>query len=336
MSSTPKRPLSFPVFALIIVLGIFVLCCSCSAIAAFVAQPKPSKQVKQIPVESEPVCLCTKTCDEMNSCEEAIECLSESCNVDSLDPDENGIPCEQSLCAEDETFKVTRIIDGDTIEVLIGDTKEKVRLIGIDTPELQTDCFAQEAKEQTQKLILNQFVLLEPDQSQGDKDKYNRLLRYVFLKDKTNIIEELIKNGYGKEYTYDKPYIYQKLFKDAQESAKQDKKGLWGDACMCEIGEEVSRTCSACNQATVTYYKSWSCDTDTKTETDTSCTNDCTVSIPKTIESTTPAVPTYTCDCSKTCDEISSCTEAYYQLNTCGCTRRDGDNDGVPCETLCN
>ncbi|KKR50540.1 MAG: Endonuclease [Microgenomates group bacterium GW2011_GWC1_41_8] len=43
----------------------------------------------------------------------------------------------------------------------------------------------------------------------------------------------------------------------------------------------------------------------------------------------------YTCSCSKTCEEISSCQEAYYQLNTCGCGRRDGDNDGVPCENLC-
>jgi hypothetical protein len=48
-----------------------------------------------------------------------------------------------------------------------------------------------------------------------------------------------------------------------------------------------------------------------------------------------PAVPSYRCNCSKTCTQISTCAEAYYQLNTCGCSVRDGDGDGVPCENLC-
>ena len=44
---------------------------------------------------------------------------------------------------------------------------------------------------------------------------------------------------------------------------------------------------------------------------------------------------TYSCNCKKTCGAMSSCAEAYYQLNNCGCRRRDGDNDGVPCESIC-
>ena len=44
---------------------------------------------------------------------------------------------------------------------------------------------------------------------------------------------------------------------------------------------------------------------------------------------------TYTCDCSKTCTQMSSCDEAYYQLNECGCSKRDGDKDSVPCESIC-
>ena len=45
--------------------------------------------------------------------------------------------------------------------------------------------------------------------------------------------------------------------------------------------------------------------------------------------------PSFTCNCSKTCGEMSSCREAYFQLNDCGCRRRDGNNDGVPCESIC-
>lgn len=58
----------------------------------------------------------------------------------------------------------------------------------------------------------------------------------------------------------------------------------------------------------------------------------------------TPMIPTnmhvpvqsqYSCNCAKTCTQMTSCAEAYYQLNTCGCTVRDGDHDGVPCESIC-
>ncbi len=48
-----------------------------------------------------------------------------------------------------------------------------------------------------------------------------------------------------------------------------------------------------------------------------------------------PAAPAFTCDCSKVCSAMASCDEAYFQLNQCGCGARDGDNDGVPCESIC-
>jgi len=50
---------------------------------------------------------------------------------------------------------------------------------------------------------------------------------------------------------------------------------------------------------------------------------------------TVPAASAFTCDCSKTCSQMVSCDEAYFQLVQCGCGRRDGDNDGVPCESIC-
>lgn len=43
----------------------------------------------------------------------------------------------------------------------------------------------------------------------------------------------------------------------------------------------------------------------------------------------------FTCNCAKTCNEMINCAEAYYQLNNCGCSRRDGDHDGIPCENIC-
>ena len=53
------------------------------------------------------------------------------------------------------------------------------------------------------------------------------------------------------------------------------------------------------------------------------------------VQPTPSPAPVYVCDCSKTCPQMLSCEEAYYQLQQCGCGRRDGDSDGVPCETIC-
>lgn len=141
--------------------------------------------------------------------------------------------------ATSETL-VARIIDGDTIVVLTNGAQEKIRLIGVDTPEIfdprgSAQCFGEEASEFTKSLLENQVVRLEADSSQDDRDKYGRLLRYVFLKDGTFVNSEIITQGYGHEYTYRRPYKHQTEFKNAELNAREAKKGLWApDACGVE------------------------------------------------------------------------------------------------------
>ncbi|MFA5997543.1 MAG: thermonuclease family protein [Candidatus Paceibacterota bacterium] len=129
---------------------------------------------------------------------------------------------------------VTRVVDGDTIIALINGVSERVRLIGVDTPETVdprklVQCFSKEASAFTATLLQDKTVRLEFDPSQSNRDKYGRLLRYVFLTDGTLMDKLLITEGYGYEYTYDTPYKYQSEFKQAQASAKELKKGLWAD-----------------------------------------------------------------------------------------------------------
>ncbi|MFZ2303464.1 MAG: thermonuclease family protein [Minisyncoccia bacterium] len=129
---------------------------------------------------------------------------------------------------------VIRVIDGDTIIVLVNGAQEKIRLIGVDTPETvdprgSVQCFGEEASEFTRSILVNQVVRLESDASQDDRDKYGRLLRYVFLGD-TLINKELISLGYGHEYTYRRVYKYQKEFKDAEMSARNSQEGLWSES----------------------------------------------------------------------------------------------------------
>jgi micrococcal nuclease len=127
---------------------------------------------------------------------------------------------------------VIEVIDGDTIKVKLDEKVETVRLIGIDTPELPNDCFAQEAKSKAQSVLSGQQVKLVADKSQDNRDRYGRLLRYVILEDGTNFNRLMVAEGYAQEYTFIVPYSLQSEFKKAQAKAKKNKSGLWSNACV--------------------------------------------------------------------------------------------------------
>lgn len=131
--------------------------------------------------------------------------------------------------------QVTDVVDGDTIHVQIGDKKETVRLIGVDTPETvdprkSVQCFGKQASDFTKQQLSNKTVFLEKDDSQGDRDKYQRLLAYISLEDGINFNKLLIQEGYAHEYTYHLPYRYQSEFKQVELEARENNRGLW-DVC---------------------------------------------------------------------------------------------------------
>lgn len=146
-------------------------------------------------------------------------------------------PGSQNMALVINATIVTKVIDGDTITIDNNGILEKVRLIGVDTPETvdprkPVQCFGKEASAFTKSLLLNKEVRLESDRTQGDRDKYGRMLRYVFLKDGTLVNEKIVAEGYGHEYTYHTPYKYQAELKIAERSARELQKGLWG-ASVC-------------------------------------------------------------------------------------------------------
>lgn len=137
-----------------------------------------------------------------------------------------------------ETVRVSRVVDGDTIDVTMPDgAKEKVRLLGINTPETvdprkPVQCFGHEASDHTKALLTGQTVTLANDPSQDDRDKYDRLLRYVGLADGTDINLALVRDGYAHEYTYDRPYARQAAYRAAEADARAAGRGLWNpQAC---------------------------------------------------------------------------------------------------------
>ena len=128
--------------------------------------------------------------------------------------------------------QVSKVVDGDTLDVILNGKKQKVRLIGINTPETvdprkPVQCFGKEASNHAKELLSGKTIYLESDPTQDDTDKYKRLLRYVWLDAETNVNKEMIADGYACEYTYDIPYKYQIGFKQAQQEAENAGRGLW-------------------------------------------------------------------------------------------------------------
>lgn len=124
--------------------------------------------------------------------------------LDSLDPSQ--ILGEVAIDTPVGYYLVTQVVDGDTLKIDLDGSEETVRLLSIDTPETKdprkpVQCFGREAAQHLTELVLNQPVRLETDSLQGDRDRYNRLLRYIYLQDGTFINAEMVSQGYAFAYT---------------------------------------------------------------------------------------------------------------------------------------
>jgi len=142
-----------------------------------------------------------------------------------------------------ETAFVQRVVDGDTFVLESG---EKVRMLGIDTPEkhesskLDKDAersgsdkktiqrLGELSSEYTKKLIEKKNVVLVPEPNHEDKDKYGRLLRYIYLEDGTFVNKKIVEDGYANAYRRYELSKLDELIK-AEKDARENKRGLWGD-----------------------------------------------------------------------------------------------------------
>lgn len=132
--------------------------------------------------------------------------------------------------------QVVSISDGDTIVVDLFGKSETVRLIGVDTPETHhpsrpVQCFGVAATKFTTELIGDSSVRLELDPTNTNRDRYDRLLRYVYLEDGRLVNAEIIKQGYGFAYL-SFPFTKQAEFELYELQAEINSLGLWND---CDI-----------------------------------------------------------------------------------------------------
>jgi micrococcal nuclease len=129
-----------------------------------------------------------------------------------------------------ETAEVKRVVDGDTFETAVGD---KVRLIGMNTPETvkpnsPVEAYGKEASAYTKKRLTGRTVLMFADV--GDKDKYGRKLRYVFIEGEAEMFNmTLVREGYAGTMTVPPNVMFAKAFVEAEREARNRGAGLWAD-----------------------------------------------------------------------------------------------------------
>ncbi|HSA84296.1 MAG TPA: thermonuclease family protein [Patescibacteria group bacterium] len=209
--------------------------------------------------------------------------------------------------------KVTAVIDGDTIEVELNGMINRVRYIGIDTPESvdprkPIQCFSKEATVRNKSLVENKIVGLKKDIS--ETDRYGRLLRYVYVGD-LFINQALVEEGFAKASSYPPDITYQDTLRQAEQQARDAQKGLWGS---CENATPTPTAKPATMGTT---------DTATQTTTNGTCQFSCTAP-------------------DRNCSDFSSHEQAQTFFTCCGFTVQNdpmnldavGTGDGIACENI--
>lgn len=179
------------------------------------------------------------------------------------------LPAPVQVQSQFQYYTVIEVVDGDTLKINMGDTAETLRLIGIDTPETvdprkPVQCFGVEASNRAKDLVLGQKIRVEADSTQDTRDKYGRLLVYVYRDDGLFFNRAMVADGYAYEYTYDKAYKYQAEFRAAQLAAQSAGKGLWSpDACNDKANFATQSSGSryyTSSHSSAKYYYPESCD----------------------------------------------------------------------------
>ncbi len=204
--------------------------------------------------------------------------------------------------ADFEVVTVVGVVDGDTIDVRFEDGRtERVRYVGMNTPENSELCSG-EATQANTSLVGGKTVMMFRDVS--NTDGTGRLLRYVFTIDGTFVNAALVAGGWAEAAEYPPDVTFAGYFGLLEQIASSNGLG-------CHPTGVFAGTLAP--TPTISGLPA----------------------LPSRGQPTLPAEPGFTCDCRKPCTQMASCEEAYFQLQQCGCTARDQNGDGVPCESIC-
>jgi len=137
------------------------------------------------------------------------------------------------------TAQVSRVHDGDTVSVMIGRRIEKIRLIGIDAPELGQRPWGERAKERLRELLGDGNVTVVADVEK--RDRYGRLLAYLWTSRGTFVNLEMVRQGFAVLYTIPPNVRYVDRFRAAQAEAREKKRGIWSEGGLEELPQEYRK-----------------------------------------------------------------------------------------------
>src|SRR5687768_10153243 len=198
--------------------------------------------------------------------------------------------------------RVTRVIDGDTIDVQLESGPIRVRFDSIDSPE-RAQPWGKEATEALSRLLGG--VGGEVELSVSEQDRYDRLVATVYFGG-VNVNHWLVTSGHAWAY---RAYLNDKGMVELESEARWERRGLWSRSEPIPPWEWRRG------------HREQNKDFDDRDE----------------FEPPGPdaAAPNLVCGAKRYCADMASCDEARFFLTTCGLSRLDGDDDGVPCEALC-
>ncbi|MCD4850638.1 thermonuclease family protein [Arthrobacter sp. AK01] len=151
------------------------------------------------------------------------------------------VPCEATGTAARPTalhatasgpYAVEKVVDGDTIRISCNGTSTRVRLVGINAPEsvkedAPVECGGPEASTYLHSLLDGHQVFLSADPGQGVRDKYDRILAYIWTADGTLANRAILEHGHAEATGYGKPFAYSGDFTAAADQAQNSKAGRW-------------------------------------------------------------------------------------------------------------
>jgi micrococcal nuclease len=138
----------------------------------------------------------------------------------------------QGLDPAPDTARVVRVVDGDTIAVQVGGRSERVRYIGVDTPETKkpgtpVECYGRRASAENARLVEGERVRLVADAEA--RDRYGRMLAYVYRVDDGRFVNaELIRGGFAQPLTIPPNVAHAAEFAALARTARREGRGLWG------------------------------------------------------------------------------------------------------------
>jgi micrococcal nuclease len=125
------------------------------------------------------------------------------------------------------TGTVSHVVDGDTLDVVLASGKrERIRVLGIDSPE-RGACYAAKASSRARALAHGKRVVLKGDATQATRDRYGRLLAYVWLPGGKDLGYQLVAGGFAKVYVFDRPFQRLSAYRNAEAAAKRVTSGQW-------------------------------------------------------------------------------------------------------------